>query len=61
MTASIILGLTDHKIPKLIEAAAEAGAVGAGYTIVRLNGAIADLFEDWMRNAFPDRMDKVLN
>ncbi|MCY7350389.1 MAG: PA0069 family radical SAM protein [Cytophagaceae bacterium] len=60
MTAPLIPGLNDHEIPKLIEAAAQAGARSAGYTIVRLNGAIATLFEDWIRKAFPDRADKVL-
>ncbi|MBC7892427.1 MAG: PA0069 family radical SAM protein [Sphingobacteriaceae bacterium] len=60
MTAPIIPGLNDHEIPKLLEAAAQAGALGAGYTVVRLNGAIAELFEDWIRKAFPDRAEKVL-
>ncbi len=60
MTAPIIPGLNDHEIPKLIEAAAEAGALAAGYTVVRLNGAIGELFEDWIHKAFPDRADKVL-
>jgi DNA repair photolyase len=61
MTAPIIPGLNDHEIPKLIEAAAQAGASAAGYTVVRLNGAIAEIFEDWIRKNFPDRADKVLS
>ncbi len=61
MTAPIIPGLTDQEIPKLIEAAARHGASCAGYTIVRLNGAIGPLFEDWIRKNYPDRADKVLN
>src|SRR4051812_31175964 len=36
MTAPIIPGLTDHELPALLEAAAEAGAGFAGYTVVRL-------------------------
>jgi len=60
MTAPVIPGLTDHEIPKLIEAAADAGALGAGYTVVRLNGALAELFEDWIHKTFPDRAEKVL-
>jgi DNA repair photolyase len=60
MTAPIIPGLTDHEIPKLIEASADAGALGAAYTIVRLNGAIGGLFEDWIHKALPDRAEKVL-
>lgn len=61
MTAPIIPGLTDQEIPKLIEAAAKNGAIWAGYTVVRLNGAIGPLFEDWIRKNFPDRADKVLS
>ncbi|MFS0490536.1 PA0069 family radical SAM protein [Leadbetterella byssophila] len=61
MTAPIIPGLNDHEIPQLIQAAAEAGALYAGYTVVRLNGAIGPIFEDWIYQAFPDKAEKVLN
>ncbi len=61
MSAPIIPGLNDQEIPKILEAAAQAGALTAGYTVVRLNGAIAELFEDWIYKTFPDRAEKVLN
>ena len=61
MTAPIIPGLNSDEIPSLIKAAAEHGADCAGYTIVRLNGAIADIFTDWIHKNFPDRAEKVLN
>ena len=61
MTAPIIPSLNDHEIPKLIELAAEQGACWAAYTIVRLNGAIGPLFTDWIKQALPDRADRVLN
>ncbi|NIJ51783.1 PA0069 family radical SAM protein [Dyadobacter arcticus] len=61
MTAPIIPGLNDHEIPALVQAAAEHGAVWAHYTVVRLNGAIAKLFEEWIEHHFPDRAAKVLN
>lgn len=59
MTAPVIPGLTSHEIPELIKTAAQNGATAAGYTIVRLNGAIADVFKDWLHKNFPDRADKV--
>ncbi|HET6992742.1 MAG TPA: PA0069 family radical SAM protein, partial [Bacteroidia bacterium] len=59
MTAPIIPGLNSHEIPDVIEAAAKAGARTAGHTIVRLNGAIAEIFRDWLEKNFPDRADKV--
>lgn len=61
MTAPIIPGLNHHEIPTLIKAAADHGAMAAGMTIVRLNGAIGRIFEDWLRKNFPDRFDKVWN
>lgn len=59
MNAPIIPGLTDHDMPNVLKAASEAGAQWAGYTIVRLNGAIGPIFRDWLYKAFPDRADKV--
>ena len=60
MVAPIIPSLNDHEIPAIIKEAASRGAVSAGYTIVRLNGSIAAIFEDWVKKQFPDRADKVL-
>lgn len=61
MIAPVIPGLNDTEIPGLLEAAVEHGASDAAYTIVRLNGSIAVIFEDWLRKSFPDRAEKVLN
>jgi DNA repair photolyase len=60
MLAPIIPALNDFEIPELMKAAAEAGANSAAYTIVRLNGSIGPIFEDWVRKAYPDRAEKVL-
>lgn len=59
--APIIPGLTDHEMPAILKAAREAGAVAAGFTVVRLPYANAPLFEKWLETHFPDRKDKVLN
>lgn len=61
MNAPIIPGLNDHDIPKVIELTADAGALSINYTVVRLNGQIADIFKEWVEEAFPDRASKVLN
>jgi len=61
MSAPIIPGLNHHEIPAILKAASEHGAVDAGMTVVRLNGAISKVFEDWLRKNFPDRFDKVWN
>lgn len=59
MVAPLVPGLSDHEIPTILKAVANAGAIKSGYTIVRLNGAIGQIFEDWLRKNFPDRFDKV--
>ena len=60
MVAPIIPGLTDHEVPKIIDACAKAGAQFAGYTIVRLPWVVAPLFEHWLEEHFPERKEKVL-
>jgi DNA repair photolyase len=61
MAAPIIPGLNHSEIPGILKAASEAGALTAGYTVVRLNGAVGDLFHDWLKKQFPDRASKVWN
>lgn len=61
MNAPLIPGLNHHEIPEVLKAAAEHGALTAGMTMVRLNGAIGTIFEDWLKKNFPDRFQKVMN
>lgn len=61
MTAPIIPGLNSDEIPDLIQAAGDAGALAAGFTMVRLNGSVKDIFHDWLFKSFPDAADKVWN
>lgn len=61
LVAPVIPGLTDHEIPGLISAAAEAGAQFAGHVTLRLPHAVAPLFEQWLTQHFPEKKDKVLN
>lgn len=61
MVAPVIPGLTDHEMPKILEAAAQAGATSAGYIVLRLPYAVAPLFETWLEQHFPERKEKVLN
>lgn len=60
MVAPIIPGLNSHEIPDLVKAAADHGALSAAYTMVRLNGAIGEIFTDWVTKAFPNKANKVL-
>lgn len=61
MVAPIIPALTDHEVPCIMEAAAEAGAMSAGCTVVRLPHGVKELFSQWLEVRAPQRKDKVLN
>lgn len=61
MNAPLIPGLNDMHMHDVLKSASDAGAKWAGYTLVRLNGAIGNIFKDWLYKAFPDRADKVWN
>ncbi|HUF13442.1 MAG TPA: PA0069 family radical SAM protein [Longimicrobiales bacterium] len=61
MVAPVIPGLTDHEMPRILEAAAAAGAVSAGYVPLRLPHGVKDLFADWIQRVYPDRATRVLN
>jgi DNA repair photolyase len=61
MVAPIIPGLNDHEIPRIIEAAADAGAQSASHVVLRLPHGVKELFSAWLDLHFPDRAAKVLN
>lgn len=61
MMAPIIPSLNSHEILPLVKKVAELGAVDVGYTIVRLNGQIAEIFKDWAYKTIPDKAERILN
>jgi len=61
MLAPIIPSINSHEILPLAKAAADHGALSIAFTIVRLNGAIGQIFTDWIKKALPDKADKVLH
>ncbi len=61
MLAPIIPSINSHEILPLAKSVSEAGALSIAHTIVRLNGAIGEIFTDWIRKTLPDRADKVLH
>ena len=52
--------ITDHELEHIVEAAAEAGALGVFYLPVRLPFEVAPLFRAWLDEHFPDRAGKVM-
>ncbi len=61
MVAPVIPGLTDHELPAILKAAAEAGARTSGFVPLRLPHGLGALFGDWLERHVPDRREKVLN
>lgn len=56
----VIPGLTEHELPRILAAAAGSGAGWAGYGVLRLPGAVRELFTDWLAREEPGRAGKVL-
>ena len=61
MLAPIIPGINSHEVLALAKAVADHGALSFAFTVVRLNGAIGQIFTDWIKKAMPGKADKVLN
>lgn len=61
MFAPVIPGLNDHELEAVLERAADAGATGAGYVMLRLPLEIADLFQEWLCEERPDRARRVMS
>jgi DNA repair photolyase len=60
MVAPVVPGLTDHESPRILEAAAAAGARFAGRVVLRLPHGVAELFESWLALHYPERREKVM-
>ena len=59
--APIIPFVTEPEIERILEAAKDAGAVGAHYTILRMPWEVNPLFQQWLHAHFPDRAQRVMN
>ena len=55
LVAPIIPAINDAEIERILDAAAAAGVLGAGYVILRLPLEVRDLFREWLMANFPDR------
>jgi len=60
MVAPVVPGLNDEEIPRILQAAADAGARGAGWVLLRLPKPVDELFASWLAEHFPDRRERVL-
>ncbi len=60
MAAPMIPALNDAEMEAILTAATEAGAVQAGYIVLRLPLEIKDLFREWLETHAPDRAARVM-
>ncbi len=60
MIGPVIPGLNDAEIPRILEAAARAGAQSASWVLVRLAKPLDDLFDAWLAEHYPERRERVL-
>lgn len=61
MAAPMIPFINSDELPDILKASSEHGALDASYTIVRLNGKVGEIFENWIKQALPDKADRVLS
>ena len=61
MLAPIIPQINDAEIEDMAEAAAEAGAIRAGYVLLRLPHELKTLFREWLDEHHPERAAHVMS
>ncbi len=61
MVAPIIPGLTDHEMPAILQAAADAGAQRAGHVLLRLPFAVKDIFTQWLDDHAPTKKKRIVD
>jgi DNA repair photolyase len=60
MFAPVIPALNDHELESVLAAAREAGAVEAGYVMLKLPLEVRDLFQEWLAAAVPGKAKHVM-
>ncbi|TAK51882.1 MAG: PA0069 family radical SAM protein [Betaproteobacteria bacterium] len=61
MVAPVIPALTDKSIEEVLESAAAAGALTAGYILMRLPREVKPIFKEWLAAHYPQRAGHVMS
>jgi DNA repair photolyase len=61
MVAPLIPALTDKSLEEILQAAAGAGAIMAGWILLRLPNEVRPLFKEWLAAHYPRRADHVIS
>ena len=57
----VIPGLNDHEIESILAKCADAGALRAEWTMIRLPLEVRDLFQQWLEEKYPDKSARVMS
>ncbi|MEZ6144267.1 MAG: PA0069 family radical SAM protein [Planctomycetaceae bacterium] len=60
MVAPVIPGLNDDEIPRILQAARQAGAQSASWVLLRLPLTVEPVFQEWLQRSQPSKAEKVL-
>ena len=60
LVAPIIPALNDPEIETILARARAAGAAGAGYVLLRLPLELSELFQQWLKTHYPDKLNHVM-
>jgi DNA repair photolyase len=61
LASPMIPALNDHELERILEAARAAGAVSAGYILLRLPLELTQLFEEWLEAHAPGKAKHVMS
>ncbi|RDJ23604.1 radical SAM protein [Bosea caraganae] len=61
LVAPIIPAINEQEIERILDAAKDAGARGAGYVLLRLPLEVKDLVQDWLLTHHPDKLRHVVS
>jgi len=61
LVAPVIPVLTDHELENILVRSRQAGALTAGYILIRLPHEIKQLFYEWLSTHYPDKAQHVTN
>ncbi|MEC7764024.1 MAG: PA0069 family radical SAM protein [Pseudomonadota bacterium] len=59
MLGPVVPGLSDSEMERIMEAGADAGAQAASWIMLRLPREVAELFQDWVNEHYPDRANRI--
>jgi len=60
MVAPVVPALTDHELETILQGAHGAGAISAGWIMLRLPLEVSPLFQAWLAQHFPDRVGRIM-